>query len=67
MLELLYAALAEEYGVRVTTSNLSALRQKLYALKAKHDDLACLSLVQSPFSANELWILKTRKDAPSGS
>ena len=67
MLELLYAALAEEYGIRVTTNNLPVLRQKLYALRKAHDELSCLSLVQSPFDANELWIIKARKEQESGS
>jgi len=66
MLELLYAALAEEYGIRVRTNNLPVLRQKLYALRKAHADLSCLSLVQSPFDENELWILKARKDTSDG-
>ena len=67
MLELLYSALASEHGIRVTTSNFTNLRAKLYALRAKHEELSCLSFVQSPFSPNELWILKTRKEISDGS
>jgi hypothetical protein len=66
MLELLYSALASQFGIRVSTSNLNLLRQKLYALRAKHEELSCLSLVQSPFDPNELWIVKTPKEPSDG-
>lgn len=66
MLELLYQALRETYGIRVRTDNLKLLREKLYALRNKHEELKALSLVQSPFDPNELWIVKTRKDTQDG-
>jgi hypothetical protein len=60
VIELLYAALYEPYGLIVETDDFTLFRQKLYA--ARHEladlDLDRLSFVQSPTDPNQLWIVK---------
>jgi hypothetical protein len=60
MIELLYAALHEPYGLIIETENFVLLRQKLYAARSElHDlDLEKLSFVQSPTDPNQLWIVR---------
>lgn len=59
MLELLYEALASDYGVEVTTNDPHRLRQQLYALRRSRADpmLEPLSLVV-PAKPGVLWIVK---------
>lgn len=64
LLETLYDALREPLGIVVETNDVERLRQKLYALRKDHPDLADLSLVPSPTTPNQLWILKRN---PNGS
>jgi hypothetical protein len=68
MLELWYAALASPLGVvvDVVEGTTEQARQKLYAARANAEDpdLAALSLVVSPSTPNQIWILKR---APSKS
>lgn len=63
IMELWYAALHEEFGIVVKSSNTQLLVQKLYAARRKAEDqrLDGLSIRQSPFNAAELWILKNGK------
>lgn len=62
-IELLYEALGSETGIVIATNDAGRCRQKLYALRAASGDpdLACLSIVQSPTSPNELWIGKFKE------
>jgi hypothetical protein len=64
MIELLYAALHEPYGLIIETDDFVLFRQKLYAVRSGLADLDLekLSFVQSPTEPNQLWIVKT--DAP---
>lgn len=64
MLNLLYEALASEYGKVIVTTDVLALQQSLYRERAKAQDpaLDALSLVPSPISPDEeLWIVKKEK------
>jgi len=59
LLDLLYQALNSPRGLIVTTTNVDALRQKLYRVRKEDPDLACLSLTTSRTSPeSELWIVK---------
>lgn len=61
MLNLLYEALASEYGKVIVTTDVQALQQALYRERARANDeaLANLSLVPSPINPDEeLWIVK---------
>lgn len=59
LLELLYAASREEFGVVVATEDVGRLRQRLYKLQKTDPDLNRLSLMESPTNpAGELWIVK---------
>ena len=66
LLELLYAALRAELGVRVPTPEPERLRQRLYAERRKAEDpaLDVLSFIPDPRGVAELWLVKTRK--PNG-
>lgn len=63
LLELLYQALRETHGLRVQTPDLTRLRQKLYTIQKENPETAGLSFVQSPFSADELWIVKREQES----
>ena len=58
-----YAALAAEHGVIIKTDDPMLCKQKLYALrKALADpDLADISIMTSPSSEGELWLVKRDK------
>lgn len=65
MKELLYDALASEYGIAVTCKSADRLRAKLYPLRKTDPDLLILSFVLSPDNPEtELWIIK--KARPNG-
>lgn len=57
IMELLYDASREEIGLVVETSDPERLRQRMYALRKRDDDLANLSFVISPMNPSDLWIL----------
>jgi hypothetical protein len=59
-LNMWYEALGSERGVKVRTDDPKRCREKLYAFRreAKDPDLDALSVVQSPTSANEIWIIR---------
>jgi len=70
LLELLYEALRADVGIKVITDDVTALRQRLYALRKQDPDLAILSFIQSPINLNgELWIINRErlKDVKAGS
>lgn len=60
LLELFYDALRSDVGIVVETSAPQKFIQKMYALRKKAEDpqLATLSLVLSPISPTEVWIVK---------
>lgn len=62
LLEMWYQALASPRGVcvRVDEGDVEGVRQKLYAARreAADEDLKTLSLVISPTTPNEIWIVK---------
>lgn len=64
MLEHLYTALESPLGIILKSNNTTALRQKLYAERARVTDpaLATLSFVTSPFDPTHLWIVKRVSD-----
>lgn len=65
LIELLYEAFNSELGIVVETSDLSLLRQKLYAMRKEDEAFQCLSLVQSRTHPNsQLWIVK-RPEKPN--
>lgn len=61
LLELLYTALHEEFGIVVETDDAERLRQRLYPLRKEDESLSVLSFVISPTSANQLWIIRHGK------
>lgn len=59
LLELLYAADRETFGVVVSTEDVGRLRQRLYKLQKTDPALNKLSLMESPTNPlGELWIVK---------
>ena len=66
-LEFWYEALHSRYGIRlrIKSGDRTAARDKLYAERRKAEDpaLSKISIVVSPFSEDELWLVK--KDAPN--
>lgn len=59
MLELLYEALRSPLGIVVQSEDPEALRARLYKLRVKDPELACLSFVISPLNpTSDLWILR---------
>lgn len=57
-----YRALHSPLGVELLCSDFEYTRQKLYALRREvHDEaLADVSLCQSPFDSNRLWLVKRK-------
>jgi hypothetical protein len=57
-----YRALHSPLGVELICSEFEPTRQKLYALRREvHDEaLADISLCQSPFDSNRLWLVKQK-------
>jgi hypothetical protein len=49
-------------GIELLCSEFESTRQKLYALRREvHDEaLADISLCQSPFDSNRLWLVKRK-------
>ncbi|RMD51691.1 hypothetical protein D6827_01650, partial [Candidatus Parcubacteria bacterium] len=63
LLDILYSALHEEYGIKVATEDAERLRQQLYAArrKAGDPDLENLSISISPLSPQtELWVINKK-------
>lgn len=61
-----YAALAEEHGIVLATTDRDAMRQKLYAARREANDpeLDCLSIRLSPTDDSHVWIIR---NAPKSS
>lgn len=59
-LEFWYAALREEYGLRLLVSKIEAVRPKLYAARKDANDpaLSVLALVVPDQFGNEIWIVR---------
>lgn len=55
--EHLYAALRSPLGIVLETSDPERLRQRLYAIRRKHEDFVPLSFIISPFNGADLWIV----------
>lgn len=66
MLDLWYRALHAPIGIEVSCSDVEKVRQRLYALRreVQDRDLDKISLCQSPFAADRLWLIKRPKNAP---
>lgn len=58
-----YRALHSPLGIEITCSDLNSVRTKLYIVRkeAKDTDLEQVSLCQSPFHQNRLWLVKKRQ------
>lgn len=56
-LDILYDATRAAIGLVVETNDAGRLRQRLYAARADHPDLANLAFVISPLNGVDLWIL----------
>lgn len=59
-LELWFEALHEPIGIVVQTTNRTVLMNRLYKARSEYqspEDLAGLSIVMSPVSDKELWII----------
>jgi hypothetical protein len=65
LFDILSQAIASDYGLRVETSNVEGLRQKLYIIRAAHEAFSPLSFRLSPVNPLELWIIKTDEKPPS--
>lgn len=63
MLEYWYAALQSKYGIVLRTDNVINLKQKLYSIRKEigDPDLMKVSIIQSPTSTDELWLVKNGK------
>lgn len=60
MLDLWYRALASPLGIQILCSDPEAVKRQLYALRAKVQDLDLMSISinQSPFDRDRLWLVK---------
>lgn len=60
LVEIWYQALQSSIGIEVQTSDAHKVRQKLYLVRDKlqDEDLASLSICESPFDPTRLWIVK---------
>jgi hypothetical protein len=57
LLELLYQALSEPFGIAIQTTNADKLRAALYKIKKDEPAFDCITLTLSPAApATELWI-----------
>lgn len=64
LLEALYDALRADIGIVLATDNVGRLQQKLYALRKAHSPVFDeLSLVPSPTTPGQLWIVKRKPNA----
>jgi hypothetical protein len=59
-----YRALHSPLGIELLCSEFESTRQKLYALRREVKDpaLAGISLCQSPFDSNRLWLVKRHEE-----
>jgi hypothetical protein len=67
MLDLWYRALQSERGIEVICTSTEEVRARLYKLRreVQDADLASISICQSPFDSDKLWLIKrTARDAP---
>lgn len=65
--DLLYEALAAEFGIIIETSNPAALKAKLYSLRKEDEDFLRLSFLTSRTSpVTQIWIVKKPKEADDG-
>lgn len=62
---LLFQALEETFGIRLSTTNAEALRQKLYAVRKASSIFLPLSFIV--LSKTELWIVKTKVEIDENS
>lgn len=65
-INLWYQALASPFGVIIETDDPDRAKQKLYAIRAKSPDpdLQSLSIITSPDTPGQLWIIKAKPNAP---
>lgn len=61
--EILYQALGKPIGLLLETNDAHRLRQRILAVRSQLKDraLSCLSIRQSPWSENQLVIVKTSR------
>lgn len=66
-LELLYQALGTPLGIVIKVSDSSLASQRLYKARANSgdSDLDQLQIRKSPYSADELWIVRSKPQLPS--
>lgn len=64
LLEFWYSALRSPKGVVIETDDPERLKQRLYKARteAYDTDLDGVSIVQSPTTPNQLWLVKKRPD-----
>lgn len=63
-IEALYEALASPLGIIISTTDVEAMKRRLYALRKEHpefDGISILTSVTNP--ATELWIVKRHGQA----
>ena len=64
LLELLYQALAEPFGIILRTNSVHRLRQRLYDVRKDKPELSRLSFHPSPIEPEtELWIRNNEEKA----
>ena len=63
-MELLYQALASDFGIIVQEAEIERLKQRLYAARKGNTQFNSLSILTSPTApTTELWIAKRPPDA----
>lgn len=63
-----YRALSSPIGIELTVSDPGQVKQKLYATRreAKDLDLDRVSICESPFDPNKLWLVKRAEGNGNG-
>lgn len=60
LLDLWYQALSSPFGIELVCSDTHAVIQKLYREReaAHDDDLKAISICQSPFGGEKIWLVR---------
>lgn len=63
LMQFWYQALSSPFGISISTSDPTATRQKLYAVRkeTRDIDLEVISICVSPFDPTKLWLVKRAK------
>lgn len=64
--ELLYAALYSRRGIVVETDDFDRARQLFYRERAKDEALQVISILQAPWAANHIILLRNKETTDEG-